>query len=148
MRIHGSRGKVLMDPTGGATAVAIASLNAWTLDMARDKVDVTAFGDVNKQYVQGLPDVKGTLGGWYDDAEFELFDVAAGDVAAMLELVPDALKPTYLWSGLAYLDASINVSATGAVSVSSNFVGAGPWAREPVSPLLAERLAAAGPRES
>ena len=64
-RKHGSRGSISMDPTGGATVVPVADLNAWTLDMARDTVDVTAFGDVVKQYVLGLPDVKGTYGGWW-----------------------------------------------------------------------------------
>lgn len=126
-RHHGSKGSVKMDPTGGATAVLVASLNAWTLDQARDKADVTAFGDTNKQYVQGLPDVKGTIGGWLDDSDLALFEVAAGDIPALLELYPTSLVPTLKWSGLAYLDASINVSATGAVSVSSSFVGAGPW---------------------
>ena len=84
--------------------------------------------------MQGLPDIKGTLGGWYDNTDLELFDAAAGDVAVMLELIPNTLAATHLWSGLVYLDASVNVSATGAVSISSNFVGAGPWTSEPVGP--------------
>lgn len=132
-RIHGYKGQVKMDPTGGATAVAVASLNAWTLDMARDKVEVTAFGDTNKLYVQGLADIKGTLGGFYDSTDLEIFDVAAGDVAAMLQLIPSTLAPTFFWTGLAFLDASVNVSATGAVTISSSFVGAGPWTREPTT---------------
>jgi len=137
MRIHGSKGQVMMDPTGADLTVAVGSLNSWTLDMARDKVDVTAFGDPNKQYVQGLMDIKGTIGGWWDSAiSGDLFDVAQGDTAAKLKLVPSTLEPTFFWSGLAYLDASINVSATGAVAITSNFVAAGPWTREPVSLLL------------
>lgn len=123
-----------MDPTGGAIAATLASISGFTLDMARDKADVTAFGDVNKQYVQGLPDVKGSLSGWYDSAALDIFDVAAGDVAAMLELIPSTLEPTFLWKGLAYLDASVEVPASGAASIKSNFVGAGPWTREPIVP--------------
>ena len=133
MRIHGSKGSVMVDPTGGALAVAVASLNEWTLDMSRDTVDVTAFQDENKVYVLGLKDIQGTIGGWYDSSDLALFEVSEGDVAALLKLVPTTLEPTFFWSGLAYLDASINVSATGAVSVSSKFVAAGPWTREPVS---------------
>jgi len=137
MRIHGSKGQVLMDPAGGdgTAAAVLASINAFTLDMARDKVDVTAFGDLNKTYVQGLPDIKGTIGGYYDSDSLELFDVAAGDVPAFLKLVPSSLQPTFFWSGLAYLDASVNVSATGAVTISSSWVAAGPWEREPIAPL-------------
>lgn len=134
MRIHGSRGQVMIDPTGGATAVAVISLNAWSLDQAKDTVEVTAFGDTSKQYVMGLRDTKGTIAGWYDADDLTIFDVAEGDVPAMLKLIPDGLAPTFLWTGKAYLDASIAVSATGAVSISSNFVGAGPWTREPAGP--------------
>lgn len=131
-RIHGSKGQVLMDPTGGATAVAVASLNSWTLEMNRDRVDVTAFGDTFKQWVQGLPNIAGTITGFYENTELDIFDVAAGDTAAFLKLLPSTLAPTYFWSGPAYLDASVNVSATGAVTISSTYVGAGDWSRDPV----------------
>jgi hypothetical protein len=131
-RKHGSGGQLKMDPTGGATTVAVADLNTWTLDMARETVDVTAFQDPNKQYVLGLPDIKGTYGGWWNSASTPaLFRVCLGNVAAMLELVPSIDEPTFLFKGLAYLDGSIDVSATGAISIDGNYVGAGPWVMEP-----------------
>jgi len=132
--MYGSKGEISLDPTGGTAAVALASMNAWTLNMARDKADVTAFGDPNKVYVQGLPDIKGTLGGWFDTDEMNMFDVALGDVAAALQLTPSTLFPTFLWKGLAWLDAAVDVKATGAISVSGNFVAAAGWTREPVGP--------------
>ncbi len=120
-----------MDATGGASPVAVASLNKWTLDMTTDKVDVTAFQDTNKTYVQGLPDIKGTFGGWYDNTDMTVFDVALGTVAPFLKLVPNTLAPTHFWSGLAWLDASVDVSANGAVSIGGSFVAAGPWTLAP-----------------
>jgi len=124
-----------MDPTGGSTAVAVADLNAWTANFARDTADVTAFGDTNKQYVVGLPDVKGTVGGWWNAASSPtLFGVALSDIPVLLKLIPSTLESTYLFTGLAYLDSAINVAANGAVSISGNFVGAGPWTQEPVGP--------------
>lgn len=130
-----------MDPTGagGITAVPVISLNAFTLDMKRDRVDVTSFGDLFKQWVQGLPDIAGTLGGWWDSDAPEIFDVALGDVAAYLELIPSTLQPTFLFKGPAYLDASINTSATGAVAVTSTYVGAGDWTREPPGVVMMAR---------
>lgn len=130
-RKHGSRGQIMLDPAGTVpgTPVLVADLNAWTLDMARDQVDVTAFADVNKQYVLGLPDVKGTYGGWWNSASSPaLFDVAQGTSPVTLKLVPSEDEPTFFFEGLAYLDASINCPATGAVSISGNFVAAGAWA--------------------
>ena len=135
-RKHGSKGSVKLDPAGTipGTPVTVADLNAWTLDMARDQADVTAFGDTNKQYVLGLPDVKGTYGGWWNSASSpSLFDVAQGSTPVTLNLVPSVDEPTYFFQGLAYLDASINVSATGAISISGNFVAAGGWTLEPAA---------------
>lgn len=132
-RQHGSNGEVSIDPAGGTAYVVVASLNSWTLDMARDRVDVTAFGDVNKQYVQGLPDIKGTFGGFWDPATTPtaVFDVAMGSVPVGMKLVPSTLTPTNFFSGLAYLDASINVSANGAVAISGSYVAAGAWTLAP-----------------
>lgn len=133
-RMYGSKGQIMMDPTGGATAVALASMNAWTLNMARNKADVTSFGDPNLVYVQGLPDIKGTLGGWYDSDDLAIFDAALGEVAVMLKLIPSTLLATMFWTGLGWLDASIDVKATGAISLAGNFVAAAGWTREPVTP--------------
>ena len=117
-----------MDPTGGATPVIVASMNGWTLDLARDKVDVTAFGDRFKQYVQGLPDIKGTLKGWFDAAATRaLFSIALGEVPVTLKLIPSTLDLADFFQGPAYLDTSIEVAADGAVSISGNFAGAGDW---------------------
>ena len=117
-----------MGPAG--TPVAVASLNKWTLNAATDKADVTAFGDANKQYVVGLKDLKGSLSGWFDDAEDALFAAADLDTPVELELAPvDTLSATLNWKGLAYVDASIDVPANGAISISGDFVAAGPWVR-------------------
>jgi hypothetical protein len=123
----------LIDPAGGTTYVAVAAINAWSLDQTRDTVDVTAMGDTNKQYVVGLADTKGTFGAWWDDASTPtaIFDVAGGDTPVGLKLLPSSLAATIFFSGLAYLDASINVPATGAIDVSGNWVAAGPWTLAP-----------------
>jgi hypothetical protein len=128
-RQHGSLGQVSIDPAGGTTYVAVAALSAWTLDMTRELVPVQAFGDPNKQYVQGLPDIKGTLGGWWDPTvtPTAIFAVALGSIPVGLKLTPSTLTPATFFSGLAYLDASVNVSATGAISISGNWAAAGPW---------------------
>ncbi len=139
-RMYGSHGSVMLEPTGAVTgALAVGSLNKWTLNLARNKADVTAFGDTNLVYVVGLPDIKGTLGGWWDSAETALFEVALGNVAGFLQLIPSTLEPTFLWSGTAWIDAAIDVPATGAVAITGSFVGAGPWTMSPGSGGLVAR---------
>ena len=134
-RRHGSQGQVKMDPAGGATTTAVGSLNSWSLNLDRDKEDVTCFGDTNKQYVLGLPNVEGDLAGVWDEAvSTALFEVALGDVPVMLELIPSTISPTNLFKGLAYVSMSIECPADGAVTVEGSFVAAGPWTMEPATP--------------
>ena len=131
-RRHGSKGEVLMDPTGGALTVIVAALNSWTLDLKRDRADATCFGDTNKQYVQGLPDIKGDITGIWDETVSQvLFDQALGEIAATLKLIPSSIAPTYFFSGLAYIDASIDVKHDGAISIKGSYAAAGPWTMAP-----------------
>jgi hypothetical protein len=140
-RIHGYKGDVKMDKTGGATAVSVASINSWSASFATSKINVTCFNDPNLVYVQGLPDIKGSITGMYDKTDRTLFELAFGFVAAMLELYPDSREPTFFWSGLAWVDASIDVKVDGAVTIKGDFVAAGPWEMNPVAAGLAKRAA-------
>ena len=130
-RYHGNKGVVYGSVTGTGTAVNMVSLSAWTLDMATDKVEVTAFGDLNKTYVQGLRDIKGTLSGFWDSADDSLFDASESADGMKLYLYPASTAATIYFYGPAFIDASINVSVSGAVTVSGNFVANGSWSRKP-----------------
>lgn len=130
-RYHGAKGVVYLSTTASGTASVAVSLSKWSLDRATDKVDVTAFGDTNKQYVQGLPDIKGSLAGWFDSADDALFDGADSSDGVKLYLYPSSLCPTIYHYGPAWLDASIDVDSKGGVAVSGSFVAAGAWGRKP-----------------
>jgi hypothetical protein len=124
----GRYGSVKYDPTGagGATLVDVVSLNAWTLEMKTDYEDVTCFGDTNKVYVPGLIDMSGSVEGFWNSDELTLFEAAVAPTPGMLELAPNSTEPTFKWSGLAYLDASIDCSLE-APKVSGEWKAAGPW---------------------
>jgi len=133
-RRHGSKGAIEMDPAGGATTAPVGSLNSWSLDMERDKEDVTCFGDANKQYVLGLADIQGEIEGVWDEVESpDFLRIALGEVPVTLKLVPSTITPTHFFTGLAYLDAGIECPADGAVTISGSFVAAGPWTLEPAA---------------
>jgi hypothetical protein len=133
-RIHGYKGDVKVDKTGGATLVSVASINSWTASFATSKINVTCFNDPNLIFVQGLPDIGGSLTGYWDKTDRTLFEVAFGTTAAMLELFPSSLAPTYFWKGLAWIDASIDVKVDGAVTIKGDYKAAGPWTMAPVIP--------------
>jgi hypothetical protein len=129
-RLHGKSGAIKMDPAGvgGVAAVVVASLNKWDLDMAKDHVKVTCFGDPNHVYVDGLPDIKGTYGGMYDPVDgLVIFDVIGGSVAPFLEMLPNAADPTIAFSGKGLMDGKITVDANGAITIGGAFVANGPW---------------------
>ncbi len=130
-RYHGGKGVVYLSITGTGAAIAAVALTKWSLDKATDKAEVTAFGDLNKQYVQGLADVKGSLAGWLDSADDALFDASESTDGIKLYLYPSSLSPTIYHYGPAWLDASIDVDVSGAVAIKGNFVAAGAWGRKP-----------------
>jgi hypothetical protein len=135
-RIHGKKGDVLIDLTGGATPTTLASTDGFELSTAKDLVDVTCFQDANRVSVMGLPSYSGSMTGVWDSATTpeQLFAGVFGDTAVMLHLIPNTLESTFLFKGLAYLDADLSVSAKGAVTWSSKFTAAGPWVMEPAIP--------------
>ena len=130
-RYHGKNGAIYGSVTGTGVAAPFISLSAWSLDMATDKEEVTSFGDPNKTYVQGLRDIKGTISGFWDSADDSLFDASESPDGMKLYLYPASTAATIYFYGPAFIDASIEVSATGANTVSGNFVANGAWGRKP-----------------
>lgn len=123
----GRKGVIYMSTTGSGAASNVIKMNAWTLNRTTDKIEVTAFGDANKTYVQGLPDVQGTFGGFWDDSESKPFTGASSTDGVKLYLYPSSDAPTKCWYGPAWLDVSQDTSVSGAVTISGNFAANGSW---------------------
>ena len=130
-RYHGKRGVIYASTSGSGTAAQMVSLSKWSLTLATDKVDVTAFGDPNKTYVQGLRDVKGTISGFYDNSDDSLFDGSDSLDGVKLYLYPTTDYANCYFYGPAWMDASIDVGVSSAVSITANFVANGAWGRKP-----------------
>lgn len=131
-RYPGRKSVIYISTTGSGAASSLAGMNKWTCDEATDKIPVTAFGDTNKTYVQGLPDIKGTFGGFFDDTETKLGTGAASADGVKLYLYPSSDAPTKYKCGPAWLDRSIDVGVDGAVTVTGSFVANGSWANSTI----------------
>jgi hypothetical protein len=131
--LSGRNGEVRYSPDGVATAVAIISLNAWKASFKTEYEDVSCFGDQNRVYVPGMRDTKGNVSGFWNSAELALFEATVAPTPGLLELVPNINEPTFLWSGLAYMDAEIDCTLK-APKVAGEFVAAGPWEFPPATP--------------
>lgn len=134
-RNHGQYGQVLADPTGGATAVQLVSLDKWDLDMSTDKQRATCFEDPNHIYVQGKPDIKGNFSGQYDKsvAGLILFGMILGTVAPFFKLIPNRLFPTQFFSGKGWVDGKISVDSNGGVTTGGSLMAADAWTT-PIAP--------------
>lgn len=130
-RYHGGKAVVYLATTGSGTAVPMVSLSDWTLDKSTNKVDVTAFGDLNTVSVQGLPALKGTFSGWFDDTDTSMFDGAISSDGVKIYLYPSSLAPTIYHYGPAWLDASITCGVSAAVAIKGSFEAKGSWGRKP-----------------
>jgi hypothetical protein len=127
----GRYGEVRFSATGNGTTpppTVVLSLNKWKLSCKTDKQNVTCFGDTNKVYVPGMPDVSGNVAGFWNSDELVLFTAAMNnDVPGWLELVPNKNEATFVFAGPAYLDADIDASVEAAPAVTGDFMAAGSW---------------------
>ena len=128
VRLHGKNGAIYVNGPKG-TGTRVSAKSQWDLNLGRDYVEVTAFGDTNKRYLAGLKDVSGTFNGFLD---------VSGDIMVNQTNLDDV--PIYLYaddrdgseilvaSGLGLIDTSISLSNADAARVSGNFRASSDWA--------------------
>ena len=122
-RVHGRKGRLYAGISGtGSDAEEVAYLKGWEISFETDDVDVTAFGDVNKVTLAGLPDSSGTFDGFYDDASAQLYTAATDGGARRFYLYPTTPTTTGpYWFGTATFDFTVAAAVDDAVKVSGGF---------------------------
>lgn len=131
MILSGDHGQVLYDPAA-VTPIAVGDLKKWSATFKTDKYDVTCFGATNKVKAVGLPDIAGSVEGFWNSTDIVLFTAASAVTPGKLKLVPNSTEPTVFWSGNAYLDADISVAlGAGGSPVKGSWVAAGPFVIAP-----------------
>ena len=124
---HGRKGVVYISTTGSGTATLVALLNSWSLNRETDYAEVTAFGDTNKTYVQGLPDVSGELSGFWDSDSDALYDGSTSSDGVKIYLYPSSDAPSKYFYGPAWLDVSFEVPNDEAATLSGSFRAKSAW---------------------
>lgn len=124
-RIHGKSGMCYVGVASGAAASPIAYLTDWNLNFTVDQPEVTAFGDLNKIYVSGLPDASGDFSGFYDDASQQLYLSARDGIARNFYLYPNLVADAHqYWFGQILPDFAVSGGISAAVSIKSNWKAA------------------------
>ena len=116
-----------MATSGSGTAIPVASLDTWQIDMQTQLVDVTSFGDTNIQYVQGLPDAKGKLTGFWDDTDTTLMTARTSTAAVPVYLYPSTDAASKYAYGVAWVNATVDASVKDAVKISGTWNAGGNW---------------------
>jgi hypothetical protein len=126
-KLHGKNGAIYI---GGAKGVGVKVTNKteWTLNLNRDYVDATVFGDTNKTYLVGLKDISGTYAGILDTSGDYTLNATSSD-AILIYLYADDRGGSELIvaSGSGLMDASLTASNTDAIRCTGNFRAAAAW---------------------
>lgn len=127
-KIHGKNGAIYLGGPKG-TGTKVAAKSGYTLNLGRDYVDATTFGDTNKTYLVGLKDIQGTWEGLMDVSGDLLVNASDADELDIYLYADDRDSfEILLASGPGLFDASINASNADAIRCSGNFRASGNWA--------------------
>lgn len=131
-KMHGKNAAIYLNgPVSGVGAgTKVAYKTEWTLQRNRDYVDATTFGDPNKTYLAGLPNVQGTFAGMLDTDNDTLLSAASGDVFTIYLYASDGTNGspvTLIAHGPAFIDGSVNASINDAVKFTGEFRASGAW---------------------
>ena len=126
-KLHGKNGAMYLDGAKG-TGVKITTKTEWTLNLSRDYVDATVFGDTNKTYLVGLKDIQGTFAGLLDVSGDYQVNAANSDAINIYLYADDRDTNLILVAmGPGLMDASLTASVTDAIKTTGNFRAAGAW---------------------
>ena len=106
--------------------MAVAEMKDWQIEVSQEFVDTTAFGDTMREQTATFASWSGTASGSYDIAD------TGGQLALQTAwLAGSTVTPRFYtgastyYSGLAYVNATVNAAVDGVITVSYSFTGAG-----------------------
>jgi hypothetical protein len=130
-KLHGKNGAIYLGGAKGSGGVKVATKSEWTLQRNRDYVDATVFGDTNKTYLAGLPNIQGSFNGFLDVSGDLLLNAATSDSQTMYLYADDNpnsdTSEVLVAHGPALIDASVTVGNADGARISGDFRAQGAW---------------------
>ena len=127
VKLHGKNAAIYLGGAKGSGGVKVASKTDWTLRRNRDYVDATVFGDTNKTYLAGLPNVEGSFAGLMDTSGDLLLNAATSDSTDIYLYADDGGTPVLIANGPGLIDGNVTSSSTDAIRFTGEFRASGPW---------------------
>ena len=125
-KLHGKNGAIYINGAKGS-GTKVTNKTEWALNLNRDYVDATVFGDTNKTYLVGLKDISGTYAGLLDTSGDYLVNSTDSDIVQIYLYADDGATAILVASGPGLFDAAITASNTDAIRCTGNFRAAGNW---------------------
>lgn len=126
-KVHGSKGAIYIGGAKGSGGVRVATKTEWTLQRNRDYVDATVFGDTNKTYLAGLPNVQGTFSGFLDTSGDLLLSAATSDAQEIYLYADETTSGNWVAHGPGLIDANVTTQNTDGVRMTGEFRASGAW---------------------
>jgi len=127
VKLHGKNAAIYLGGAKGSGGVKVASKTDWTLRRNRDYVDATVFGDTNKTYLAGLPNVEGSFAGLMDTSGDLLLNAATSDSTDIYLYADDGGTPVLIANGPGLIDGNVTSSSTDAIRFTGEFRASGAW---------------------
>lgn len=129
LRLHAKNAAIYIGGPKGGAGTKVSAKTELTLNLNRDYVDVTAFGDRNKHWVTGLKDISGTWGGILDVSGDIMVNQTDLDDVVVYVYVDDRDGSEILIAfGKAFVDSSISLAVGDAAKTSGNLRASNDWA--------------------
>ena len=127
-KLHGKNGAIYLTDSKAGGGTKITNKTEWTLNLSRDYVDATVFGDTNKTYLVGLKDIQGTFAGLLDvDGDYQVNAASSDAINIYLYADDRGGSEVLIAYGPGLMDASITASNTDAIKTTGNFRASGAW---------------------
>jgi len=130
-KLHGKNGAIYIGGAKAGGGTKVTEKTEWSVQLNRDYVDATVFGDTNKTYLAGLRNFQGNYSGFLDTAGDTTLDATALD-AQLIYLYADdnpggVTSLVLVAHGSGFIDGNISCSNTDGVRITGEFRAQGNW---------------------
>ena len=127
---HGKNGAIYLGGSIGGGGTKVAEKTEWSVQLNRDYVDSTSFGNTNKTYLAGLRNFQGNYSGFLDTAGDDMLDASALDEQLIYLYASDGSNGSatvLVAHGSGFIDANVTSSVNDAVKITGEFRAQGNW---------------------
>lgn len=129
-KLHGKSGAIYLGGPVSGGGTKVSAKTEWSIDLSRDYVDATVFGETNKTYLAGLRNFSGNYSGLLDTDGDSMLDATALDAQLIYLYADDGTTGgtvKLVAHGSGFIDGTVQCSNTDAVKISGQFRAQGSW---------------------